>query len=262
MNSTENTACEVTGSMLIKNEPLAEAGTISKKIVGIYALRNKAFPNKYYVGKSMDIHARWNYDYKRLHCKKQQKIYNALVKYGYDGFEKIILEECEKSVMNEREVYWIKYYNAVENGYNLKYGGQGGGSFAGKKHTQEAKNRLREINLGKKLSDETKAKMSMSRKGKKRKPFSEEWKKNIGNAAKSRIVSEETRLKLAAANKRRIYLPMPDEQKTKISATLKGRKQSPETIAKRMASRTPPNEEARRKMSEASKNYWASVRSK
>ena len=26
--------------------------------------------------------------------------------------------------MNERESYWIKYYNSVENGYNCNFGGE------------------------------------------------------------------------------------------------------------------------------------------
>jgi group I intron endonuclease len=235
MNATENTECGVIGSTQTKNEPLAGKDTATKKIMGIYALRNKIFSEKYYVGKSIDIHGRWNHYYKTLHCKKQQKIYNALMKYGYDGFDKIILEECDKSVINEREVYWIKYYNCVENGYNLKYGGQGCGSFAGKKHTESAKEKLRMANLGKKLSDETKAKMSATRKGKKRKPFSDEWKNNIANGAKNRIVSEETRKKLSDCHKKRIWGPMSGEQKAKISAKLRGRRQSSETIAKRKA---------------------------
>jgi len=69
-----------------------------------------------------------------------------------------------------------------------------------KEHTSAARK-------GKKLSEETKQKMSIARKGKKRKPHSEETKKKIGIASKGRKSflgkhhSEETRQKMSAANK-------------------------------------------------------------
>jgi len=36
------------------------------------------------------------------------------------------LEECPKELLDEREIYWIKYYNTFENGYNLTVGGNSG----------------------------------------------------------------------------------------------------------------------------------------
>lgn len=36
-----------------------------------------------------------------------------------------MLEECEISILNERERYWIKCYNSYEEGYNLTPGGDG-----------------------------------------------------------------------------------------------------------------------------------------
>ena len=34
-----------------------------------------------------------------------------------------MIEECTVEQLNERETYWITYYNSVENGYNCSYGG-------------------------------------------------------------------------------------------------------------------------------------------
>lgn len=55
---------------------------------------------------------------------------------------------------------------------------------------------------GYKLSEETRKKMSTSRKGKKRLPFSEEHKRKIGLANKGHKHSEETKKKIGKANKR------------------------------------------------------------
>ena len=48
---------------------------------------------------------------------------------------------------------------------------------------------------GNKLSKETRRKISESKKGKVRPPFSEEWKKKIGDGNRGKVVSIETRLK-------------------------------------------------------------------
>lgn len=53
---------------------------------------------------------------------------NAFKKYGKKSFSKTIIEELEtEEEAFEREIYWIKYYNAVESKdfYNIKDGGQG-----------------------------------------------------------------------------------------------------------------------------------------
>ena len=68
----------------------------------------------------------------------------------------------------------------------------------GKKHSEEAKKKMREAKKGKHLSEETKKKMAESRKGKK---FSEEHKKKMAESHKGKHHSEETKKKLAEASK-------------------------------------------------------------
>jgi group I intron endonuclease len=55
------------------------------------------------------------------------KFANALKKYGRDGFIWGIIEECDKSSLNDREVYWIEKYNTFKKGYNSTTGGNQGG---------------------------------------------------------------------------------------------------------------------------------------
>jgi group I intron endonuclease len=53
----------------------------------------------------------------------------AFKKYGRDSFQRTIIERCNnKAHMNERERYWIAFYNSTnrEVGYNLADGGIGG----------------------------------------------------------------------------------------------------------------------------------------
>lgn len=51
-------------------------------------------------------------------------IKRAIHKYGKDNFIIETVEECDQQLLNEREIYWISYYNSYETGYNSTLGGQ------------------------------------------------------------------------------------------------------------------------------------------
>ena len=50
-------------------------------------------------------------------------IKRAIKKYGKENFSSIILEECDYSVLNEREQFYINKYDSYANGYNCTPGG-------------------------------------------------------------------------------------------------------------------------------------------
>jgi|688.fasta_scaffold112705_4 group I intron endonuclease len=54
---------------------------------------------------------------------RKGKFQYALKKYGKDGFIWGIIEECDISLLNEKEIYWIKEYKTVTKGYNISPGG-------------------------------------------------------------------------------------------------------------------------------------------
>lgn len=58
-------------------------------------------------------------------------LHRAIEKYGKENFIVKIIEECEsKENLNEREIYWIKFYNAAKSTkyYNIAEGGFGYGN--------------------------------------------------------------------------------------------------------------------------------------
>ena len=96
-------------------------------MIGIYKITNK-LNNKCYIGQSIDIENRWRqHIYESKTLRRGCQIHLAINKDGIDNFTFEVLEECllDKSILNEREKYWIKYYNSFSGGYNMTPGGQG-----------------------------------------------------------------------------------------------------------------------------------------
>lgn len=87
----------------------------------IYAHKNK-INGKYYVGQtSRKPKRRWNNGNGYIGCRKFQE---AIEKYGWNNFEHIILCECDKNEADFLEEQFIKYFDSVDNGYNVSYGGK------------------------------------------------------------------------------------------------------------------------------------------
>lgn len=62
---------------------------------------------------------------KRKHeqAKDDYAFHLAIQKYGTKNFNWEIIEECSNEKLNEREKYWIAYYNTYAKGYNSTTGG-------------------------------------------------------------------------------------------------------------------------------------------
>lgn len=56
---------------------------------------------------------------------EKRPLYNAMNKYGIHHFQIELVEECDLSVLSDREIYWIDYYNSYYTGYNATKGGDG-----------------------------------------------------------------------------------------------------------------------------------------
>lgn len=117
---------------------------------GIYALVNKE-NGKRYVGRSVDLEKRKN---THLWMLKNGRHPNCHLQRAWDNgqrFEFVILEECEACKCNEREIYWIAYYDSMKVGYNQCEGGQ---ATTGYRFTDEAKRKISKSNTGRKFSED------------------------------------------------------------------------------------------------------------
>ena len=203
------------------------------KISGVYGLRCK-ITNQWYIGVSINIIKRWHTGYELLQCKKQFKIYRAIFKYGYQNFEKTILETCDKSDFKSKETLWITKYDAVHNGYNLAPGGEGGFRPIGIPYSEETKRKISLANTGHRHSEETKALFSKMRKGKSKPngfgkkitealtgvPLTEERKQNISFSKKGiSIWSEKDKENMSKNRTGRLHprwKPLPDDSQNFI----------------------------------------------
>lgn len=84
---------------------------------GIYKIEN-LLNGKVYIGQSIHIERRW-----QQHCQYSANsvIAKAIQKYGKENFSFQIIEECDKSSLNQKEAFYIKQFNSlVPNGYNIE----------------------------------------------------------------------------------------------------------------------------------------------
>lgn len=116
------------------------------------------------------------------------------------------------------------------HGFRLTNGTVGGDGFRGVTHTAETREKLRVSHIGKKLTEEQRARIAEGNKASWLNP-DVRIKRLI--AMTGRPCSEETKKKISEAQKGR---RVPDWKRRAISASLIGKKHSPETIAKRSAS--------------------------
>lgn len=92
----------------------------------IYKIINN-INNKVYIGKtSRTIEIRWDEHRKNFYkLQDNTAIHRAMFKYGPEAFNIEKIEYCNDEIIDEREKYWIEYYNSYKNGYNLTLGGDG-----------------------------------------------------------------------------------------------------------------------------------------
>jgi len=137
-------------------------------MIGIYKITSPS--GRVYIGQSRDINQRIK-RYSGAWCKRQIKLYNSILKYGWINHVFEVIEECLFEELNNKERYWQEFYNCVDNGLNCQY-----------------------------VRTDTQPKI-----------ISEEMKRNIGLASSGRKHSEESRLKMSASQKKRDKSYINDE---------------------------------------------------
>lgn len=145
---------------------------------GIYKFTNKV-NGKVYIGETHNFKVRMQ-KYKCSHNKNKiiHLITRAMLKYGIDGFHYQILEKfpegTPKSVLLDREEFWIRIYNATNKkiGYNISKRGRERKGFV---MSEEARKKISLAGIGRKHRPESCEKMGISRSGE------NHWTHNLGD---------------------------------------------------------------------------------
>lgn len=115
----------------------------------IYKITNQ-INQKIYIGLTREtIEERWRSHIKKAKQYPNRYLYDAMNHYGYENFTIEQIEECDDGVLDEREIYWISYYNSTNSdiGYNLTDGGGGGNTWALNPHKLETGEKIRQQQL-------------------------------------------------------------------------------------------------------------------
>ncbi len=116
---------------------------------GIIYLVTNIINDKKYVGQTYTLfESRKRRHYRNAFEYNQPfTFYNALRKYNKENFKwEIIEKDIEISSLDEREIYWINFYDSHNNGYNMTDGGR---TIRGYHHTEESKRKNGEKHKGK-----------------------------------------------------------------------------------------------------------------
>ena len=216
-----------------------------------YKIYKLIFPNgKVYIGQTkQEIQKRWGFQGKGY--KNCPKVYNAILKYGWENVKKEILyDKLNHNDANMLEIKLItEVYNSNNNnfGYNIENGGNTIGT-----HSEETKRKIGEGNKGKIVSLETREKIRQKNKNKHYSIQTEistgqhlsfltefkkgdiPWNKNkkcpqISQRLYGRKLSEETKRKIGEGNKGKI---VSLETREKIRQAKLGKKASNEAKEK------------------------------
>lgn len=193
-----------------------------------------------YIGQAYKWWQRWLEHRSRLTNGRHNNphLQAAFKKYGAAAFRYALIEWCAVARLTEREAYWMAQFEQRTGIYNAY---PAGGSPLGVKRSAETRAKIgassRGRNNGRKHTPEELEKMSAWQRGRKRPPFSAEWRAKIGAAhrgKKKKPPSVEVRARISATLTGR---KMPEETKRKIRATLQGRPIPKHIVIKRIAAK-------------------------
>lgn len=174
---------------------------------GIIYLITNTVNGKIYIGQTIHrLTLRWRKHKTSAASGSDLALHRAIRKYGANNFSVEVIAESFEPFLDALEEFCIRLYcsRSTQYGYNMTPGGGGTGSgpdnhmygkpgwLAGKTHSDETKAKLRakSLKVRKPLSEETRRKISMSRKGQR--------------------LSEETRSKVSATLRARNPNPSPN----------------------------------------------------
>ena len=87
----------------------------------IYLITNKQNGHKYVGQTTQGMNKRWQQHIQEALRMSDKPLHRAMREYGNHNFMIKEIDECDETLLNEKEEYWIKQYNTFENaeGYNI-----------------------------------------------------------------------------------------------------------------------------------------------
>lgn len=105
--------------------------------------------------------SRWGKD--GYNYRSSVLFHKAIQKYGWDNIKhEVLFTNLPEERAKNLEIDLVSHYKNLNLSYNITEGGQG---TTGLRKTEEEKENLRRLHIGKKLSEETRRKMSEARRG-------------------------------------------------------------------------------------------------
>ena len=221
----------------------------------IYMILNTV-NEKVYIGQTRKDDARGrkrsHLSYLRKNIHQNNHLQSAWNKYGEGSFVfSVVVQANSLEQLDDLERIWISIYDATNHqfGYNKETGGN-----AYKEVSAETREKIRRGNLGKKLSEETKAKLSITSGGKNNPMYGKcgplapsygktgELSPNFGKKHPPEF-GQAISIRNSGKNHPLYGIAMPEETKQKISEAKKGKPSWNKSI--------PKTEEEKRKISES-----------
>lgn len=175
----------------------------------IYQITNKANGHIYIGVRQSNIPPEDDFNY----LGSGKHIKSAILKYGKQQFEKTIIslhETRESALVAEATIVDTNFVSRKDT-YNLKVGGEGG-SVRGRRVSDETKQKMSVAQAGKSISEEQKQKLSAMKKGRPGIPRTEETRRKMSETRKGRpsplrgrSISEETKQKISETRKNRYF---------------------------------------------------------
>lgn len=189
---------------------------------GVYCIRNVVNGKRYIGSAAKRFSDRWSQHVSELRRGRHHSRYlqAAWIKYGEDAFIFEVTERCHPDHCIDVEQVFIDFYKTADNqyGYNIC---PIAGSKRGVRLTPEQIEAMRQMNTGRKHTDETKAKIGLAHIGHRHTPQSIE---KMAMAKRGKKRTPEAIEKTAASVR---GVPKTIEHRRKISEANKGRPKDP-----------------------------------
>ena len=137
---------------------------------GIYCYENLVNGKKY-IGQSQNLYKRYldhEQGFQRAYGKgtgrENKPLWLAIQKYGRENFRYYVIEFCDVTELDEKEIFYIQELNShiSKSGYNLSLGGN---TSRGVVHSKEARKNMSKAHIGEKHTKEHNEKIGQSHVG-------------------------------------------------------------------------------------------------